>query len=390
MKPKLKTIFNQPSWLLQTKQVAAAITRIGGHIAPVYFNRDRRPLQPYHIAPWWNEKLMPKQSPILQVLRGDFFCLPFGANTTPFRGEKHAVHGEPANRPWNCVGLRRTRQGVRLHLKMNVKVRRGTVDKRVALLESHNVVYQQHVISGMRGPMTVGHHPNLQFPDRVASGRIALSPFLFGCTPPQPIERPEDGSYVFLKNGVEFDSLRRVPTIWGTIADLSVFPNFRGFVDLALVVNDPKRRFAWSSVTFPREGYVWFTLKDPKTLKATLFWRSNGGRHAPPWNGRHINCLGVEDVTSFFADGVGDCLKPNLMSKRGIAPYLELDAKRPTVINYIQGCVPVPRGFSEVKDIEVASDRELVIKGNNGKSVRVPCATSFVHSGVLADLIPAL
>jgi hypothetical protein len=78
------------------------------------------------------------------------------------------------------------------------------------------------------------------------------------------------------------------------------------------------------------------------------------------------------------------------MSKRGIAPYLELDAKRPTVINYIQGCVPVPRGFSELKDIEVASDRELVIKGNNGKSVRVPCATSFVHSGVLADLIPAL
>ncbi len=387
MKPKLRSVFNQPSWVIQTKQVSAAITHVGGHIAPVYFNRDRRAIQPYHIAPWWNEKVPAETLPILKVLRGDFFCLPFGHNTAPYRGEKHPVHGEVANRLWQPIEQRRTGRGISLHLRMPVKVRRGTVDKRLALVAGHNIVYQQNLISGMTGPMLVGHHPNIQFPDRPASGKIVLRPFLFGATCPTMVERPEDGSYTFLKNGVTFHDLRRVPTIWGTIADLSVYPNYRGFMDLALMVNDPKQEFGWSSITFPREGYVWFTLKDPRTLKATLFWRSNGGRWADIWRGRHINCLGIEDVTWWYGGGIGDCLKPNPMSKRGIKPYLQLSKQRPTAINYIQGCVPVPKGFNEVKKIEVVSDDELVIRGNAGKAVRVPCTTSFIHTGRLADLI---
>jgi hypothetical protein len=40
---------------------------------------------------------------ILQVLRGDFFCLPFGGNTRSFRGENHPPHGETANARWTCV-----------------------------------------------------------------------------------------------------------------------------------------------------------------------------------------------------------------------------------------------------------------------------------------------
>jgi hypothetical protein len=387
MKPTLRKVFNEPSFILQTKQVSAAVTRLGGHLAPVYFNRDRRAIQPYHVAPWWNEKLPPNYPNILKVLRGDFFCMPFGNNTKPFRGENHAGHGEVANKPWTFVEQRRTSRGVSLHLAMNVKIRPGHVDKRVALVNGHNVIYQQHVISKMRGPMNVAHHPNIQFPDRPECGKIALSPFLFGCTAPVPVELPSQGSYTFLKSGVEFHDLRRVPTIWGTMADLSVYPNYRGFMDLALMINNPKDKFGWSSITFPREGYVWFALKDPKVLKATMFWRSNGGRHADIWRGRHINCLGIEDVTWYYGENMESCLKPNIMSKRGIKPYLTMNPKRPTVINYIQGCVPVPKGFAEVKKIAVVSDSELVIHGNGGKSVRVPCATSFVHSGKLADLI---
>src|SRR6185295_4729405 len=104
---KLKTVFNEPSWVLQTKQVSAAITQAGGHIAPVYFNRDRRAIQPYHIAPWWNEKTPVDLPPILRVLRGDFFCAPFGHNVKAFGKEKHPLHGETANKPWQLVEHRR-------------------------------------------------------------------------------------------------------------------------------------------------------------------------------------------------------------------------------------------------------------------------------------------
>jgi hypothetical protein len=387
MKLKLRPVFNEPSWVIETKQVTAAITRVGGMIAPVHFNCDRRPIQPYHIAPWWNEQVPADTLPLLRILRGDFFCMPFGHNTRPFRGENHPVHGEVANNAWQFVEQRRTGKGVCLRARMKIKARPGTVEKRVALVAGHNIVYQQHVITGMRGPMCVAHHPNIAFPDRPASGKIVLAPFLFGATSPTMVETPEQGSYTFLKNGVEFHDLRCVPTLWGTMADLSVYPNYRGFMDLALMVTNPKLRFGWSSITFPREGYVWFTLRDPQTLKATLFWRSNGGRWADIWRGRHVNCLGIEDVTWYHGSSIGDCLKPNPMSRRGIKPYLELDPKRPTAINYIQGCVPVPKGFAEVKTIEVVSDDALVLHGNGGRSVRVPCATSFVHTGKLADLI---
>lgn len=384
---KLRKIYNEWSWVLQTRQVRAAITRMGGHLAPVYFNRDRRALQPYHIAPWWNESVPANVPPLLRVLRGDFFCAPFGHNVAPFRGEQHPLHGEVANRAWQFVNCTRTGRGTCLHLKMNVKVRPGRVDKRVALVAGHNIVYQQHTLSGMSGPMLVGHHPNIQFPAEPESGNIRLSPFLFGRTSPYPTEDPAQGGYPFLKNNVEFHNLRRVPTIWGTTADLSVYPNYRGFCDLALMINDPARKFGWSSITFPREGYVWFTLKDPRLLKATLMWRSNGGLWSSILRGRHLGCLGIEDVTWYFAESLGESLKPNPMNRRGIHSYLTLHPKRPTVINYIQGCVPIPKGFAAVKDLEVVSDDELVIHGHGGKSVRVPCATSFIHSGKLADLI---
>ncbi|MEI6084922.1 MAG: hypothetical protein WCS70_11545 [Verrucomicrobiota bacterium] len=86
--------------------------------------------------------------------------------------------------------------------------------------------------------------------------------------------------------------------------------------------------------------------------------------------------------TKQVRDGIGDCLKPNLLSRRGIKPYLTLNAHRPTTINYIQSCVPVPPGFTAVKTIEVVSDDLLVIHGQAGKHVRVPCAR---HSSTPAN-----
>jgi cobalt/nickel transport system permease protein len=43
---------------------------------------------------------------VLRVLRGDFFCLPFGGNATAWHGEKHPLHGETANREWRLESFR--------------------------------------------------------------------------------------------------------------------------------------------------------------------------------------------------------------------------------------------------------------------------------------------
>ncbi|MFM7213961.1 MAG: hypothetical protein ACKO3H_03675, partial [Verrucomicrobiota bacterium] len=84
---KLRTIASQPSWILATPQIELALTRLGGHMAPVTFYRDTdHPVQPYHITPWQGEK-HDYPVPVLAPLRGDFFCLPFGGNDTAVNGE---------------------------------------------------------------------------------------------------------------------------------------------------------------------------------------------------------------------------------------------------------------------------------------------------------------
>ena len=64
-------------------------------------------------------------------------------------------------------------------------------------------------------------------------------------------------------------------------------------------------------MTFPAERFVWFALKDPRILRKTVLWISNGGRHYPPWNGRHINVMGLEEVTAYFHLGLADSARKN-------------------------------------------------------------------------------
>ena len=85
MKPHA-TILGQPSWRIRSETVEAYVTRLGGQLAPVTFDRRGRRIQPYAVAPWVTEKLDKSTSGIIRALRGDFFCMPFGANQTPFRG----------------------------------------------------------------------------------------------------------------------------------------------------------------------------------------------------------------------------------------------------------------------------------------------------------------
>src|SRR5690349_17412766 len=97
---KTKKIFGQPSWRFASQTVEAFLTERGGHLGPVTFKVDGKKISPFSVAPWWNEKLDKRLPAIIRVLRGDFFCMPFGGNETPFGKEQHPVHGDPANLKW--------------------------------------------------------------------------------------------------------------------------------------------------------------------------------------------------------------------------------------------------------------------------------------------------
>jgi hypothetical protein len=377
-----RIVFEQPSWRLASANVEAFVTVMGGHLGPVTFDRKGKKLQPYSVAPWAEEATDPSLPPILQVLRGDFFCLPFGGNGTPCRGEKHPVHGETANARWQLESM--AAQGGRtcLHLSLRTKVRPGRVDKRIWLMDGENVVYSQHVISGMSGRMNLGHHAMLKFPDVPGSGLISTSRFVCGQVFPQAFELPEKGGYSWLKPGAEFDSLKKVPSLDGKTADLSRYPARRGFEDLVMLVSDAKAPFAWTAVTFPKQRYVWFALKNPRILPQTVFWISNGGRHYPPWNGRHVNVMGLEEVCSNFHFGLAESLRPNPISAKGFPTCLALDPEKPLVVPYIMGVAGIPSGFDRVASITAAAGgRAVVLRSDNGKTAQARVHLDLLRAG---------
>ena len=171
----------------------------------------------------------------------------------------------------------------------------------------------------MDGPMCLGHHAMLKFPEAEGSGAISTSRFVYGQVLSAVFEQPELGGYSSLKMGAEFQSLQEVPTAAGGLADLSRYPARRGFEDLVMVVSDAGLPLAWTAVAFPRERFVWFALKDPKVLRETVLWMSNRGRHYPPWSSRHVNVMGLEEVTANFHLGLAASAAAESHFRQGLA-----------------------------------------------------------------------
>lgn len=375
----LQIVYDQPCFTIQTKQMHLSVTRIAGHMAPVEFFIDtEKPIQPYHIAPWWDTGCQSDQPPLLHVLRGDFFCCPFGGNEEPYQGEQYPTHGETANRAWSLVEWEKNETGAMLHLEQQQTIREGNVEKILTILEGQSNIYCRHIITGMEGPMDVGHHANLHFPDYPKSGKLAFSKFIHAQVYIKPTELPEMKGYSILSPGAVITDLKKVPTITGELTDLTCYPARRGFEDIVIICADRELDFAWTTVTFPEEGYVWYALKDPKVLASTLLWISNGGRHYEPWNGRHVNTMGLEEITAFFHEGLAASARDNELNQRGIPTVLNLSHENSQLVNYIQGVARIPEGFDEVADIEAIDGDKIRLASQAGSSIEVPCQLDFL------------
>ena len=375
---KMETIDAQPSWILESPQVRLAVTKVGGQMAPVTFLRDSgKPVQPYHVSPWQNEGLKDLPAPVLTALRGDWFCLPFGGNGDAFRHEKHPPHGEVAGAEWTYVDTKHDGGRHTLVLAFEPQARKGKIVKELSLVEGHNAVYSRHIVTGFSGPAPCGHHATLAMPDEPGVFRVSTSPIEFGMTNPSRFSDPAKREYQALAIAAPFTDLAHVPLLEkGTgDADLTRLPARQGYADLVQVVNKQDAT-AWTCATRTDEGWLWYALKDPKVLRSTLFWIENRGRHGSPWNGRN-NCLGLEDVTSFFADGLAASAGANLLTRRGVPTAIEFTAGKPTEIRYIQGVTRVPEGFGKVVAAEYAPG-SVTFVAEGGERVTVPVRHEFL------------
>lgn len=375
-------IHGKKAWKVSGESVQFCVTETGGMMAPVEFLfGDGRRVAPYYISPWQEEDLS-VDAPVLEALRGDFFCLPFGGPSR-VADESFEAHGEPAYSQWSFEELTEGAGAVTLRLAMETTARPGRIEKRIAVRRGSQALYIEHRVEGMAGRVTLGHHATL---DAGRTLLIATSPFRFGITAPAPEAHSVDGEYYALPSLTPFSDLASVPTRWKDPAttDCSVFPNRRGFVDIISVSQRPTSRPAWTTAVCPEGGYLWYSLKDVAVLPSTVMWMENHGRHASPWLGRNC-CIGLEEVCAFAAEGLAASIGANPVSDQGIPTTVELDPSRPFTVRNIQGCVAVPEDFGRVVDVDFAPGA-VMFRESSGREARAAVDWSFVLGGPGEDV----
>jgi hypothetical protein len=382
-----KRIESQPSWVICNKNVELAVTKLGGHMAPVTFCRDeRRPVQPYHITPWQNEKIAGLPA-VLTPLRGDFFCMPFGTAGAPRRGERHPLHGETAGSPWSLDACEHEGGATTLRIVLKTKARPGTVRRSFTLIDGQNVVYCRTAVEGFRGPSSYSHHAILRTTGEDRTLLISTSKFFIGATYPVASANPAEGEYQSLAMDARFRSMAKVPSIFRgqTPSDCSAFPTRRGFGDLLAVFDKPgsgRPAPSWVTAVNIAEGWMWFALKDPSVMPGRLFWIENKSRHGSPWSGRNCN-LGIEDGCMYF-DRVAESCGKNPINRHGIPTSHAFPGNRTVEIRYIQGAVRVPRGFDRVAKVRF-SPGAAVFQSESGGTTTVPVKHDFLFNGRLEE-----
>lgn len=349
-----------------TANIDAWIALDGSQIAPVVFHGPNGDASPYALAPWLPQD-HDNDPVLLNTMRGDFFCLPFGPQTDG------PLHGDPANAAWTVTGL----QSTSVSMSLDTADTSAHIEKVVSVRDGDSALYQEFIISGLEGSFNYGTHPIIDFSAMPkGTARISTSPMRWCSVFPGVFSDPAQGETQVLAQGAEFTDLRAVPKADGGVLDLSSYPTDPGHEDLVMLVNDPEAGpIGWSAAVF--DGYVWFALKSVADFPSTLLWVSNGGRTQAPWSSRHFGRMGIEDVHSHFADGL-DSARADKLAERGISTTRAFRADETTTLRVVHAVAFTPKGFGRVADIDLSTPGTATLRDDAGTTVSVQVDWQFV------------
>jgi hypothetical protein len=365
----METLHGSPSFVLRTPEVTLAVTRTGGHLAPLTYHLPGGDVSPLALAPWKPQEVDPSLPRLLSELRGDFLCLPFG-------GQKEGPpHGDTANGEWSLVAL-----GERaLELTLHAGDTGARVTKRLRVEPGHHALYTEHRIEGLQGAWNYGTHAILDLSDLPeGSARLSTSPFRFGSVYPGEFSPPSEGATGCLRPGGRFSDLAQVPRRDGSLADLTRYPARRGNDDLVMlssVAATTDQPFGWTAASLP--GHAWIQLKRVADFPSTLLWMSHGGRTAHPWEGRHLGRIGLEEVCSHFCDGV-DAAREDRLASLGIPTSRTFRRGETTRLPLIQLAVATPPGFGRIASVRPADDLSVRVADEAGREVVSPLDWNFL------------
>lgn len=314
-------------------------------------------LRPLHRAPWVRSgENLPKEVALVESrLAGDFFCAPFGRTSPDI-----PIHGWAANGTWEKAGTDRAANGgITATYALREKVEGASLTKHLTLCPGHPAVYQRHVFESGAGTIPVAHHAMIHVP---GGARLSFSSKVSGFTPTKALEPdPQRGRSVLLYPQ-HFSSLTKVRRADGGVSDASLYPFDQSHEDLIIMSETPGSRIGWSAALARADGFLFFALKDAAILPHTVLWMSNGGRSYAPWKSRHRAVIGIEEAS------LDHRLIENPQDR---VAGVVLGAGKTTTVRYALGAIPVPEGWTNVRDIALAADK-ITLTDASGDQREVP------------------
>jgi len=305
---------------------AAEIHPLGGMLGPVLFTLpDGRCVQPFFVAPWIGDASVPSLPPLLQGLRGEFPCVPFGAERdTPIPGWQGraaaigdgAAHGHSANHDWQLldrgpdwieIGIDYPAGHPVRRLRRRVSGRKGA-----AALDLMLEVEADRDID-----LGIALHPTFRLPETAGATEIEVAGLIKGMVFPAPLDSTGRAA-----PGAAFARLDQVPGVDGAVIDFSRLPFAAPNEDLLQVqatggaVRVVNRQEAWAA-------HVEY---DPVQFPSVILWVSNRGWTGFPWSGR-TRALGIEPARAAFDLGQTVSADPdNPLVRTGVPTFFHLKA----------------------------------------------------------------
>jgi hypothetical protein len=310
------------------------VEALGAMIGPTSFMLpDGRQVAPFHIAPWFAEPLPPGLPGILHRLRGEWPCVPFGADApralprhwpsdgASFEGAD-IPHGHSSNVDWELLAEKPdaidmaclypdTHPITFLHRSVRP-------DPKAAALDITLTVEARRPCR-----LPIGLHPTLRLP-KDASVDLLPPAFREGRVFPLPVEPSSR-----LVPDATFQTLDSVPALSGASLSLMRLPlegNSEDLVQLCGVTGDFVLRY-------PGEGFQTRLSWNTDHFPSVLLWISNRGRTYAPWNSRHL-ALGIEPVCSAFDLGPAVSNAANPIASGGTATALDFTPERLFTTSY--------------------------------------------------------
>ncbi len=295
----------------------ATLETLGAMLGPTLFVLPGgRQVAPFHIAPWFEEGAAADQPGILQRLRGEWPCVPFGAaSLRPARDGWAAsdpalepdpfAHGFGSNHHWRWLGSAEDTLALAIdyppsHPIAGLRRWLRPVDGQAAI-DFGLCIHPRRDCT-----LPIGLHPVFRLPERPGAAQLDVSASAAHTFPGQvdpssifaPGRANPDWHAIALTDGSSLDPAS-LPLTHRT-EELLQLTGAGGRAGICNLAEGYRVRLAWNAEHFPD----------------VLLWISNLGRRHHPWDGRHL-AVGVEPVCSAFDLGAQISASPNAINASG-------------------------------------------------------------------------